>query len=406
MKGVESSSEMQETLILESDPKFFLKTDGKNEYPSEEGVVESKPKFTPSFRTRPPLPNFTIITKVSLRPIILSDEFLKIGKKEIEESKCTGSQETENCNEILEKENEKESVTESETESSDLGKVAGEESHSENKETPDLEDVIVDESSDCDNLAKLDDIESLIESRKVDLDSFRSGLQPVPLEPDSLEESTEEPASQIPRSKPKRDFAAEVAEELEKLRQEGEQPTTIETQESIADLEAEFTALKLELANLEHEQKALDFVANKIEEEKKSAISSGNKKEESDLITELGNLENKGTRISVKRDEVSTLASANLERQNEIINNELRKLSEMQAHEKTDEDCEREAYLMSKLVAIVNERNDLVQNEDEHQKETSRANETDLSTQVRQQTALKVGSMVNWARGVKSKLLN
>ena len=258
------------------------------------------------------------------------------------------------------------------------------------------------------------DMESLVESRKVNLDSFGKGYQ----------------------HKPKRDVAAEVAAELARFKeqehghQEHEQQecTYIDgtphndssSEEESVPVDDYFYELEdfhlrsvdeyfnIELTTLENETKALDKVAKKLELELRKAMAAGDKEEEEDLLQEWFNLVNKKNNIIRRQDEIAFLAQADdLEKQCEIINRELRVLSTMPENEKTDEIHRREEHLVSKLVELVNQRNDLVQIEDKQLKESVH-DEQNVQQVLSQSKCLQkqstVGSMVGWVRGIKSKL--
>lgn len=254
------------------------------------------------------------------------------------------------------------------------------------------------------------EMEALVESRKINLNSFSKTNEP----------------------KPKRDVAAEVAAELARLK-EKEQEESIDNVDAPPQGESSseedepvpvddyFYELEdfhlrsvdeyfnIELATLESETKALDKVAKKLELELRKAMAAGDKEEEKDLLQEWFNLVNKKNNIIRRQDEIAFLAQADdLEKQCEIINRELRVLSNMQEHEKTDEIHRREERLVAQLVTLVNQRNDLVQIEDKQLKESVQDEhhvQQVLSEQSKcSQKQSTVGSMVGWVRGIKSKI--
>ena len=256
------------------------------------------------------------------------------------------------------------------------------------------------------------EMESLVESRKVNLDSFSTYQQ-----------------------KPKRDVAAEVAAELARLKntQEKEKDVTDspqkvdsgEEEEEEEDIEVpvddyyyelenfHFRSVdeyfNLELVTLEKETKALDQVAQKLEVELRKAMADGLKEEEKDLLQEWFNLVNKKNNIIRRQDEIAFLAQADdLENQCDMINRELRVLSTLPESEKTEETHRREEHLVNQLVTLVNKRNDLVQIEDKQLKESVH-DEVHVQQVLSHTTPTKqssVRSMVGWVRGMKSKLLS
>eukprot|EP00111_Clytia_hemisphaerica_P003007 TCONS_00008570-protein len=274
------------------------------------------------------------------------------------------------------------------------------------------------------------------ESRKVEFDSFESGFQ----------------------YKPKRDVAAEIAAELARLKEEEdeaqrqfdrtqaekrggaqqyeggvqdeegerhvEECIPSEEEEEVEEghvpvddyfYELENFNLKSadeyyhnELAQLEQETKALDLVAQKLELELRKAMDAGDQEGEEDLLQEWFNLVNKKNEIIRRQNEIALLAKGDdLERRCEIVNRELRVLSQMNEWEKTEEIRLREDNLLSQLVTLVNQRNRLVQIEDT-QLQQSVHDEEHVQTVLQQQTSFNqknttVGNVVGWVKGFKSK---
>lgn len=271
------------------------------------------------------------------------------------------------------------------------------------------------------------------ESRKVQFDTFEHGCH----------------------HKPKRDVAAEIAAELARLKEEEEENQRIfekeqadkrglsehsegeqadyseeEEEDEEEDIEEEcndhvpvddyFYELENfnlrsadeyyhnEIAQLEKETKALDLVAQKLELELRKAMAAGDQEEEEDLLQEWFNLVNKKNEIIRRQNEIALLAKGDdLERRCEIVNRELRVLSQMNEYEKTEEIRQREENLLSQLVTLVNQRNRLVQIEDT-QLQQSVHDEEHVQTVLQQQTSFgqkssTVDSVVGWVKGFKSK---
>lgn len=242
--------------------------------------------------------------------------------------------------------------------------------------------------------------------------------------------------------KPKRDVAAEIAAELAKMREEEEaaqrmidavdHPIVDESEEEEEELESseeeeenvpvddyfyELENFNLrsageyytnELVELEKETKALDRVAQKLELELRKSMAAGDKEEEEDLLQEWFNLVNKKNNIIRRQNEIALLAQGDeLERRCEIINRELRVLSSMCEIEKTEEIHHREETLLTQLVTLVNQRNQLVQIEDT-QLQQSAKDEEHVQSVLSQQTSFTqksstMESMVGWVRGFKTK---
>ncbi|XP_065647613.1 EH domain-binding protein 1 isoform X4 [Hydra vulgaris] len=273
----------------------------------------------------------------------------------------------------------------------------------------------VEESKEKRKLTTHKDAASYADSRKVQFDTFGENC----------------------RHKPKRDVAAEIAAELAKMKREEEQelnsvdlhqadPSGEDSDQAVTDEEVDvpvddyFYELEnfnlrsageyynSELTELHKETKALDSVAQKLEHELRKAMSEGIKEEEEDLLQEWFNLVNKKNDIIRRQNEIALLAQGDdLESRCEVINRELRILSAMSECEKTEETHKREEALLTQLVVLVNQRNQLVQLEDS-QLQQSAQDEEHVQTVLSQQTMFAqrdsaVGSMKEWVKGFKSK---
>eukprot|EP00794_Sanderia_malayensis_P015799 gene15799-17392_t len=207
------------------------------------------------------------------------------------------------------------------------------------------------------------------DSRKISYESYEMSMTPKPQS---------------------RDIAAEVAAELAELqsKEENQQKTELEDDkvnipstspspeihEELLLEEDDYddvnfvTAgeyLNAEIRNLEEEAVALDKVAQKLEKELRNAMNEGEEEEEEDLLQEWFNLVNKKNHLIRRQQELSLIMKGDdLERRSDMINRQLRVIMSLEEGDKTDDVKEKEEMLLSQLMMLVKQRDQLVQIED------------------------------------------
>ncbi|EAA43330.4 AGAP011702-PA [Anopheles gambiae str. PEST] len=121
-----------------------------------------------------------------------------------------------------------------------------------------------------------------------------------------------------------------------------------------------------ELNKLEREQEAIDLKANALEK-KLRAVMGGTmtnvSETEDQLMSQWFTLVNKKNALLRRQMQLNLLEQENdLEKKYEMLNMELRAALSVEDWQKTEEQREKEALLLTELVAIVDKRNELVQN--------------------------------------------
>uniref|UniRef100_A0A182MDH1 EH domain-binding protein 1 n=1 Tax=Anopheles culicifacies TaxID=139723 RepID=A0A182MDH1_9DIPT len=121
-----------------------------------------------------------------------------------------------------------------------------------------------------------------------------------------------------------------------------------------------------ELNKLEREQEAIDLKANALEK-KLRAVMGGTmtnvSETEDQLMSQWFTLVNKKNALLRRQMQLNLLEQENdLEKKYEMLNMELRAALSIEDWQKTEEQREKEALLLTELVAIVDKRNELVQN--------------------------------------------
>uniref|UniRef100_A0A182KAH7 Calponin-homology (CH) domain-containing protein n=1 Tax=Anopheles christyi TaxID=43041 RepID=A0A182KAH7_9DIPT len=121
-----------------------------------------------------------------------------------------------------------------------------------------------------------------------------------------------------------------------------------------------------QLNKLEREQEAIDLKANALEK-KLRAVMGGTmtnvSETEDQLMSQWFTLVNKKNALLRRQMQLNLLEQENdLEKKYEMLNMELRAALSVEDWQKTEEQREKEALLLTELVAIVDKRNELVQN--------------------------------------------
>ncbi|XP_040171905.1 EH domain-binding protein 1 isoform X2 [Anopheles arabiensis] len=124
--------------------------------------------------------------------------------------------------------------------------------------------------------------------------------------------------------------------------------------------------IQSELNKLEREQEAIDLKANALEK-KLRAVMGGTmtnvSETEDQLMSQWFTLVNKKNALLRRQMQLNLLEQENdLEKKYEMLNMELRAALSVEDWQKTEEQREKEALLLTELVAIVDKRNELVQN--------------------------------------------
>ncbi|XP_053668494.1 EH domain-binding protein 1 [Anopheles marshallii] len=124
--------------------------------------------------------------------------------------------------------------------------------------------------------------------------------------------------------------------------------------------------IQSELNKLEREQEAIDLKANALEK-KLRAVMGGTmtnvSETEDQLMSQWFTLVNKKNALLRRQMQLNLLEQENdLEKKYEMLNMELRAALSIEDWQKTEEQREKEALLLAELVAIVDKRNELVQN--------------------------------------------
>uniref|UniRef100_A0A182QAA7 EH domain-binding protein 1 n=1 Tax=Anopheles farauti TaxID=69004 RepID=A0A182QAA7_9DIPT len=124
--------------------------------------------------------------------------------------------------------------------------------------------------------------------------------------------------------------------------------------------------IQSELNKLEREQEAIDLKANALEK-KLRAVMGGTmtnvSETEDQLMSQWFTLVNKKNALLRRQMQLNLLEQENdLEKKYEMLNMELRAALSVEDWQKTEEQREKEALLLAELVAIVDKRNELVQN--------------------------------------------
>ncbi|XP_050080095.1 EH domain-binding protein 1 [Anopheles maculipalpis] len=124
--------------------------------------------------------------------------------------------------------------------------------------------------------------------------------------------------------------------------------------------------IQSELNKLEREQEAIDLKANALEK-KLRAVMGGTmtnvSETEDQLMSQWFTLVNKKNALLRRQMQLNLLEQENdLEKKYEMLNMELRAALSIEDWQKTEEQREKEALLLTELVAIVDKRNELVQN--------------------------------------------
>ncbi|XP_050090427.1 EH domain-binding protein 1 isoform X3 [Anopheles aquasalis] len=124
--------------------------------------------------------------------------------------------------------------------------------------------------------------------------------------------------------------------------------------------------IQSELNKLEREQEAIDLKANALEKKLRAVMGGAmtNVSETEDqLMSQWFTLVNKKNALLRRQMQLNLLEQENdLEKKYEMLNNELRAALAVEDWQKTEEQREKEALLLAELVAIVDKRNELVQN--------------------------------------------
>lgn len=124
--------------------------------------------------------------------------------------------------------------------------------------------------------------------------------------------------------------------------------------------------IQSELNKLEREQEAIDQKANALEK-KLRAVMGGTmnnvSETEDQLMSQWFTLVNKKNALLRRQMQLNLLEQENdLEKKYDMLNLELRAALSIEDWRKTEEQREKEALLLAELVAIVDKRNELVQN--------------------------------------------
>uniref|UniRef100_A0A2M4BCI8 Putative ca2+-binding actin-bundling protein n=1 Tax=Anopheles marajoara TaxID=58244 RepID=A0A2M4BCI8_9DIPT len=124
--------------------------------------------------------------------------------------------------------------------------------------------------------------------------------------------------------------------------------------------------IQSELNKLEREQEAIDLKANALEKKLRAVMGGAmtNVSETEDqLMSQWFTLVNKKNALLRRQMQLNLLEQENdLEKKYDMLNNELRAALAVEDWQKTEEQREKEALLLAELVAIVDKRNELVQN--------------------------------------------
>ncbi|XP_049545180.1 EH domain-binding protein 1 isoform X2 [Anopheles darlingi] len=124
--------------------------------------------------------------------------------------------------------------------------------------------------------------------------------------------------------------------------------------------------IQSELNKLEREQEAIDLKANALEKKLRAVMGGAmtNVSETEDqLMSQWFTLVNKKNALLRRQMQLNLLEQENdLEKKYEMLNMELRAALAVEDWQKTEEQREKEALLLAELVAIVDKRNELVQN--------------------------------------------
>ncbi|XP_021712844.1 EH domain-binding protein 1 [Aedes aegypti] len=124
--------------------------------------------------------------------------------------------------------------------------------------------------------------------------------------------------------------------------------------------------IQSELNKLEREQEAIDQKANALEKKLRAVMGgtmSNVNETEDQLMSQWFTLVNKKNALLRRQMQLNLLEQENdLEKKYDMLNLELRAALSIEDWRKTEEQREKEALLLAELVAIVDKRNELVQN--------------------------------------------
>eukprot|EP00057_Strongylocentrotus_purpuratus_P030472 XP_781775.4 PREDICTED: EH domain-binding protein 1-like isoform X2 [Strongylocentrotus purpuratus] len=197
---------------------------------------------------------------------------------------------------------------------------------------------------------------------KTPLQSFTNLVQPVQRKAKTPDDPSDEARTPDGQVKEEIKDAEEKDHEVEKSKEGTEDLMEEDLQETSEYILGEYSAL-------DREQKQIDERAAFVEKALRQAMEEGTD-DEAALMQEWFELVNKKNALIRRQEQLNVMEKEHdLERRYEMLNQELRKMMEIEDWQKTEEERQREAFLLEDLVILVNKRDELVMELDAQERE-------------------------------------